>query len=850
MNVVKKRNFYKEYFYYILLFVFVFFNVDMSTMRLLSIRGTNIYYGDLYFFLILLIAVFVMARRGVHWPLPAAIWYLVFLAWLALEVFWGWRIYGYRAFGESRYILPFFTFFVPYILLTGKRSDDPALVGKYMKMTTFIAAAAAILFLICSLIYRKPFYFSAINLENQKFWVHKIISSDQSFHIILLAMFIFFLSFFRKKFFTLPKIVFFLLLFIALPVHNRTAMISLFFALLVLLAIQKKFKEIFFVCACLVFVFALLKVIPGIEDIYYPSKQYPIKQFNPYQNNPDLDRKKHADFELQKSPILNFEQLVGSGYPDSPGQRKILTEVSWSDLLDDHWLSEVQIIDMTGGSTVHVYYNSGMNRRGPFTVWSNKNGADTAVRCANILQAISNLDPGFSYHGTRGALELITQDRSHQIQAAVRTYHGAYAMSFPALSDVAANTAEVGQSLLIPNISNNKDYRSSVVLFNPTNKPVSLEMKIISAQGAQIHSTIRRTLAGYEMNEITTQVRTEVYSNANILITPISGSGRVMVSGQITGNVTNRLVARLAMQLESGYPNSPRQRLLFPEVNWGAASGGCCGGLAVQIIDITGGSTVQVYYNNGMKRRGPFTLWKNRGGAFSNIRYGNILQAISNLDPEFTYLGSSGSLELITQDRSHLIQAAVIKYDSNYSRPFQVQSHVNVDRAGRKHIDHSFYFDQKNSNPDFHEVEDLGTTFWRLNQGKAALRKVLEKPFFGHHLGGYFYFFIPEYNLMNIHPPHNQYILILLKTGIIGLILLLIPLLLLLRGLFKFLADGRLKTSERSTLWLLLLVLLAQLSYGMGFGFIPLFAFYLGLGMIFLGALAKKYPPKLRIKKN
>jgi len=462
---MKKRDLLKNYIFYGLLSIFVFFNIDLSTMLLIRISGMNIYYGDIFFFLILVIAVWAFFKnyKDWRWTQPVTTWYLLFLAWLALAVIWGWRIYGYRAFGESRYVLPFFAFFIPYFLLTYKRSDDPALVGKYVRMTTFIAAAAAILFLICSLIYRKPFYFSAINLKNQELWLHKIISSDQSFHIILLAMFIFFLSFFRKKFFSLPKIVFFLLLFMALPVNNRTALISLYAALLVLLALGKKIREIIFTCASVVVIFAILNIVPDIERFYYPVQSQ--------QQAPDLSRQRMPDLSRQRMPDLSRQRM-----PDLSRQR-------------------------------------------------------------------------------------------------------------------------------MPNL---------------------------------------------------------------------------------------------------------------------------------------------------------------------NIK----------------------------------------------------------------------------------QVKGMQTGYWRFYQAKAALRLALKKPLFGYHLGGYFDFFIPELNTKNSAPPHNQYILILLKTGMIGLVLLLIPLLLLLWGLYKALVDERLETNEKSTAWLLLLVLLAQLPYGMGFGFISLYAIYFGFGAIFIDSLAKKYPLPLRIKKD
>ncbi|MBU4404293.1 MAG: O-antigen ligase family protein [Candidatus Aminicenantes bacterium] len=446
---MEKRDLLKDRIFYGMLSIFVFFNTDLSTMRLLAVGGMNVYCGDIFFFLVLATAVwaFIKKEKGWRWTQPVTTWYLLFLAWLALAVIWGWRIYGYRAFGESRYILPFFAFFIPYILLADKRSDNPALVGKYVRMTTYVAAAASLLFLICSLVYRKPFYFSEIHLKNQKLWVHKIISSDQSFHIILLAMFIFYLSFFRKRFFTLPKMILFLLLIIALPVHNRTALISLFFVFLFLLVLGKRPKEMLFACTSVVVIFALLKIVPAIERFYYPIQS----------------RQQASRLSRQQAPRLSRQQA-----------------------------------------------------------------------------------PDLNVKGIKG----------------------------------------------------------------------------------------------------------------------------------------------------------------------------------------------------------------------------------------------------------------------------------------------------------------MSTGYWRFYLNKAALRQVLQKPVFGWHLGGYFDFFIPEKNQKISLPPHNQYILILLKTGMIGLVLLLVPLFLLLRRLYKFLVDERLETSERSIVWLLLLILLAQFPYGMGFGFIPLFAIYFGLGSILLESLAKKYPPQLRIKKD
>jgi hypothetical protein len=381
-------------------------------------------------------------------------------------------------------------------------------------------------------------------------------------------------------------------------------------------------------------------------------------------------------FEMCNFDVNNTDTL----FYNSPARRLILTEVNWSATT---WISEVQITDMSGGSTVQVYYNSGVNRRGPFPLWTNSGGFNRSISFANILKTIDSLDVGaFTYLGTNGALEFITQDTSQLIQAAVSTYSGNSSRTFPALADVEANTATAGRNLLIPDISNNTTYRPSVVLFNPSADNVTVDVKIIGNNGAQIGSTISRTLAGYQMNTISAEVRANTYSNANILITVTSETGRVLASGQTANNNSNDPAAHLAVQTGAGYANSPEQRKILTEVNWAAASGGGIWTSEVQLIDMSGGSVVQVYYNSGTNRRGPFTLWSNDGGVNQSVHYDNILQTIDGLDAgAFTYLGTSGALEFITQDSNHLIHVSVRTRNGNYSRTFPALGDLEANTA-------------------------------------------------------------------------------------------------------------------------------------------------------------------------
>ena len=79
---------------------------------------------------------------------------------------------------------------------------------------------------------------------------------------------------------------------------------------------------------------------------------------------------------------------------------------------------------------------------------------------------------------------------------------------------------------------------------------MTLEGRIIGANGSQIGTTFTRTLAGYEMNVVTTEVRANTYSNANVVITVTSGTGTVLVSGQTANNISNDPAAHIAVQAQ------------------------------------------------------------------------------------------------------------------------------------------------------------------------------------------------------------------------------------------------------------------------------------------------------------
>ena len=311
-----------------------------------------------------------------------------------------------------------------------------------------------------------------------------------------------------------------------------------------------------------------------------------------------------------------------TGHYNSPAQYKVLPEVIWASATGGGtWMSNVQVTDVSGGSQVSVYYNTASGRRGPFLLWDNTaGGALSSVKYANLLQTIDVLDSGtFTYYGTVGAVEFITQDGSHLLQAAARTLNGYYAKTFTALSLHDANTADSGRAMIVANLSNNVTYRSTSGFFNPTSDSVTVEFTLLNGSGAQIGSQFSKTLAGHDFQAFNPFIQAGVpypgssYDNAILRVRPTTGAGEVMCFGATVDNTSNDPAAHVAVQGTTGYDNGPGSQQILPEVIWASATGGGTWMSNVQVTDVSGGSQVSVYYNTASGRRGPFLLWDNSG---------------------------------------------------------------------------------------------------------------------------------------------------------------------------------------------------------------------------------------------
>lgn len=117
------------------------------------------------------------------------------------------------------------------------------------------------------------------------------------------------------------------------------------------------------------------------------------------------------------------------------------------------------------------------------------------------------------------------------------------------------------------------------------------------------------------------------------------------------------------------------------------------------------------------------------------------------------------------------------------------------------------------------------TGSWRFYVQYSALTQGLEKPILGEGYGGYFAFYVPEFHKTVDLPPHNIFIFLFLKSGLIGVI----SSILLLTSL-SYQAISLKKLTQANPIYekyriIFLTVFISQFFYGIAYGF----SIYLGL---------------------
>ena len=120
---------------------------------------------------------------------------------------------------------------------------------------------------------------------------------------------------------------------------------------------------------------------------------------------------------------------------------------------------------------------------------------------------------------------------------------------------------------------------------------------------------------------------------------------------------------------------------------------------------------------------------------------------------------------------------------------------------------------------------------WRLLLQASALEQALQTPIAGQGYGGYYSFDVPGLGLV-VAPPHNQYLELFMKGGVIALLLVAVVLFAYARQLWRLRRAETITEDERLVVRLILIAVIAQIPYGLAYDFPPLFGLLLGCGEV------------------
>ena len=236
----------KKWLYYISVFLIAFFPEDIEKLTIVKIGGIQLYGIDFIYLLVLVaLSSAIVHRKAIQLPVEGKV-YVAMLAWIAVAVVNGFFQYGHRAFGESRYVLPFFAFFVPFALIDDSGNTQVKQVVEIVSKTIIIAAAAGFILFCIELINGGRFFVTAVNRAElsgfEDFRGVRYLGSTHTFNILALASMLI-IRFSTHKRIKLLEILSVIALFIAALVsRNRAALFATLAGLVVLLISRGRIK--------------------------------------------------------------------------------------------------------------------------------------------------------------------------------------------------------------------------------------------------------------------------------------------------------------------------------------------------------------------------------------------------------------------------------------------------------------------------------------------------------------------------------------------------------------------------------------------------------------------------------
>jgi len=281
-------------------------------------------------------------------------------------------------------------------------------------------------------------------------------------------------------------------------------------------------------------------------------------------------------------------------YDYSPGSKAIVPKAIWSQTATGgEWFTEIMIHDINGGAVVNVVFDYGPGlSRGSFIIWDNTGGGPAVYKSTNILKDLQDhFDTGFNYYNRVGGLYIHSQSESYPIHVSAKSYHSNnYSETYNAFPTSSYQnprdgySAELGRPMKLMNMVQGSNLRSNVVIYNPGTDFVMVQFKVIGYRflencglipwpppppsghtAVQYGVTFTKVFSGidYQVFNPFAQAVCEATGTCNwpvpatqpyqywcyVEITPIGGTGHILVLGATAYNDTNDPAATIPVQI-------------------------------------------------------------------------------------------------------------------------------------------------------------------------------------------------------------------------------------------------------------------------------------------------------------
>jgi O-antigen ligase len=125
---------------------------------------------------------------------------------------------------------------------------------------------------------------------------------------------------------------------------------------------------------------------------------------------------------------------------------------------------------------------------------------------------------------------------------------------------------------------------------------------------------------------------------------------------------------------------------------------------------------------------------------------------------------------------------------------------------------------------------------WRLLVQSAALEQGMDTFWSGEGYGSYFSYIVEDAQNLRIEEvtPHNQFLTLFLKTGVIGVFLIVVAMGWFLRESYRILRISREPSMVTAVITVMMLATASQFLYGFAYDFQAFFGIYLGFGTIII----------------